>query len=42
MVTPHVASFGSAASAAPLVVENLRRARAGKQLLNQVDRARGY
>jgi glyoxylate/hydroxypyruvate reductase A len=42
MVTPHVASFGSATSAAPLVVENLRRAHAGKPLLYQVDRARGY
>lgn len=42
MVTPHVASFGSAASAAPLVVENLRRALAGQPLLNQVDIGRGY
>jgi len=41
-VTPHVATFGSAASAAPNVVENLRRAIAGRPLLNQVDIARGY
>jgi glyoxylate/hydroxypyruvate reductase len=41
-VTPHVATFGSAASAAPNVVENLRRAMAGRPLLNQVDIVRGY
>lgn len=42
MVTPHVASFGSPVSAAPRVVENLRRAMAGQTLLNQVDIGRGY
>jgi glyoxylate/hydroxypyruvate reductase A len=41
-VTPHVAAFGAAVSAAPVVVENLRRAMAGKRLLNQVDIDRGY
>jgi glyoxylate/hydroxypyruvate reductase len=41
-VTPHVAAFGAAVSAAPVVVENLRRARAGKRLLNQVDIDKGY
>ena len=41
-VTPHVAAFGSAVSAAPVVVENLRRAVARKPLLNQVDIDRGY
>jgi len=41
-VTPHVAAFGSAVSAAPVVVENLRRAVARKPLLNQVDIERGY
>jgi glyoxylate/hydroxypyruvate reductase A len=41
-VTPHVAAFGSAVSAAPVVVENLRRAVARKRLLNQVDIERGY
>jgi glyoxylate/hydroxypyruvate reductase A len=41
-VTPHVAAFGAAVSAAPLVVENLRRAMARKQLLNQVDIDKGY
>jgi glyoxylate/hydroxypyruvate reductase len=42
MVTPHVASYCKPASAATQVVENLRRAKAGKPLLNQVDMARGY
>jgi len=41
-VTPHVAAFGAAVSAAPVVIENLRRAMAGKRLLNQVDIDRGY
>jgi glyoxylate/hydroxypyruvate reductase A len=41
-VTPHVAAFGSAVTAAPLVVENLRRAMGRKPLLNQVDIDRGY
>lgn len=41
-VTPHVAAFGAAVSAAPVVVENLRRAMAGKRLLNQVDIDKGY
>ncbi len=41
-VTPHVAAFGTAVTAAPVVVENLRRAMARKPLLNQVDIDRGY
>lgn len=41
-VTPHVAAFGAAVSAAPVVVENLRRAMAGERLLNQVDIDKGY
>jgi glyoxylate/hydroxypyruvate reductase len=41
-VTPHVAAFGAAVTAAPLVIENLRRAMAGKPLLNQVDIEKGY
>jgi len=41
-VTPHVAAFGSAVTAAPVVVENLRRALARRPLLNQVDIDRGY
>ncbi|MGQ0676713.1 MAG: 2-hydroxyacid dehydrogenase [Rhodospirillales bacterium] len=42
LITPHVASTGGADTAAELVVENIRRARAGKPLINQVDRAKGY
>ncbi|MCK6453488.1 MAG: glyoxylate/hydroxypyruvate reductase A [Alphaproteobacteria bacterium] len=42
LITPHVASTGGAETAAPQVVENIRRARAGKPLLNQVDRTKGY
>lgn len=41
-VTPHIASITDPASAAPQVVENYRRASAGKALLNQVDLKHGY
>ncbi len=42
LVTPHVASLTDERSAAPQIVENIRRARAGDPLLNAVDRAAGY
>jgi glyoxylate/hydroxypyruvate reductase A len=42
VLTPHVASITIPASVAPQVVENLRRARAGAPILNQVDLAAGY
>lgn len=42
LVTPHIAAIGSPRTSAPQVVENLRRARAGEPLLNQVDVAIGY
>lgn len=42
VMTPHAASITIPASAAPQVVENLRRARAGEQLINLVDFAAGY
>jgi glyoxylate/hydroxypyruvate reductase A len=42
VMTPHAASITIPASAAPQVVENLRRARAGEALLNLVDFAAGY
>lgn len=42
LITPHMAAIGSARTSAPQVVENLRRARAGEPLLNQVDVAAGY
>jgi glyoxylate/hydroxypyruvate reductase A len=42
VMTPHAASITIPASAAPQVVENLRRARAGQPLLNLVDFTAGY
>jgi glyoxylate/hydroxypyruvate reductase A len=42
LVTPHLASVSVPRSAAEQVVENIRRARAGKPLLNIVDPQRGY
>lgn len=41
-MTPHYASFGSAKYGAAVVVENIRRARAGKPLTDVVDKAEGY
>ena len=41
-VTPHIAAETRPATAAPVVAENLRRAMAGRPLLNLVDRGRGY
>ncbi|HSA81434.1 MAG TPA: glyoxylate/hydroxypyruvate reductase A [Geminicoccaceae bacterium] len=42
LITPHVASYSLPAVAADGVVDNIRRARAGRPLRHQVDRARGY
>jgi glyoxylate/hydroxypyruvate reductase A len=42
LITPHVASYCDPKSAAKGVVENIRRVRADKPPLNQVDRQRGY
>jgi glyoxylate/hydroxypyruvate reductase A len=42
LVTPHLASVSVPRSAAEQVVENIRRVRAGKPLLNIVDPGRGY
>ena len=42
IMTPHAASITIPASAAPQVVENLHRARAGRPLINLVDFAAGY
>jgi glyoxylate/hydroxypyruvate reductase len=42
LITPHVASYASPQTAAEGVAENIRRARAGRALLHQVDRGRGY
>lgn len=42
VMTPHAASITIPASAAPQVVDNLHRARAGRPLINLVDFAAGY
>jgi glyoxylate/hydroxypyruvate reductase A len=42
LMTPHVAGTGDPDSAAEVVAENIRRAKLGETLLNEVDRARGY
>ncbi len=42
VVTPHVAAFTNPATAAPIILENIRRFEAGRPLLNQIDPARGY
>ncbi len=42
LITPHVASYSSPATAAPDVVRNIALARAGRPLIHQVDRDRGY
>src|SRR5438132_3737084 len=42
VVTPHVAAFTNPATAAPIILDNIRRFGAGRPLLNQVDPARGY
>jgi glyoxylate/hydroxypyruvate reductase A len=42
LLTPHVASMTQPRTAAPLVIDNIRRQRRGEPLLNVVDRARGY
>lgn len=42
LITPHVASYSLPATAAEGVALNIRRARAGRPLAHQVDRARGY
>jgi len=42
VVTPHVAAFTNPVTAAPIILDNLRRFEEGRPLLNQVDPARGY
>ena len=41
-LTPHIASLTDPRTAAPQVVDNIRRLCAGKPLANMVDRANGY
>jgi glyoxylate/hydroxypyruvate reductase A len=42
VVTPHVAAFTNPATAAPVILDNIRRFEEGRPLLNRVDPARGY
>lgn len=41
-VTPHVASMTQPETAAPILLENIRRHRRGEPLVGVVDRRRGY
>jgi glyoxylate/hydroxypyruvate reductase A len=41
-LTPHVASLTQPETAAPVILENIRRHKAGEPLLNVVDVKRGY
>jgi glyoxylate/hydroxypyruvate reductase A len=41
-VTPHVASMTQPGTAAPILLENIRRHQRGESLLGLVDRAKGY
>ena len=41
-LTPHVASMTQPQSAAPILLDNLRRHQRGDALLNVIDRSRGY
>jgi glyoxylate/hydroxypyruvate reductase A len=42
VVTPHVAAFTNPATAAPIILDNIRRFEDGRPLLNRIDPARGY
>jgi glyoxylate/hydroxypyruvate reductase len=42
VVTPHIAAFTNPATAAPIILDNIRRFAEGRPLLNRVDPARGY
>jgi glyoxylate/hydroxypyruvate reductase A len=42
VVTPHVAAFTNPTTAAPIILDNIRRFEEGLPLLNRVDPARGY
>ncbi|MFC5623876.1 2-hydroxyacid dehydrogenase [Algoriphagus winogradskyi] len=41
-MTPHIASVTNPQAAAPQVIENIKRIRENKELINVVDRTRGY
>ena len=42
VITPHVAAFTNPATAAPIILDNIRRFEEGRPLLNRIDPARGY
>src|SRR5215472_3661924 len=42
VVTPHVAAFTNPTTAAPIILDNIRRFEDGRPLLNRIDPARGY
>lgn len=42
LITPHIASRSRSEAAIDVLLDNLRRHRAGEPLLGQVDRQRGY
>jgi glyoxylate/hydroxypyruvate reductase len=42
VLTPHVAAFTNPVTAAPIILDNIRRFEEGRPLLNRVDPARGY
>jgi len=42
VVTPHIAALTNPPTAAPILLDNIRRLREGRPLENQVDPARGY
>jgi glyoxylate/hydroxypyruvate reductase A len=42
LLTPHIAGTTNPATAAPIVLDNIRRFEEGRPLLNRVDPARGY
>jgi glyoxylate/hydroxypyruvate reductase A len=42
LITPHVASMTQPETAAPVLLENLRRHQRGESLLDVIDRGRGY
>jgi glyoxylate/hydroxypyruvate reductase A len=42
LVTPHIAGITNPLTAAPIVLDMIRRFEAGRPLLNEVDATRGY
>ncbi len=42
LVTPHIAGTTNPSTAAPIILDNIRRCEEGRPLLNQVDPAQGY